>query len=66
MLDLPTDEHGWLLPLDSNVRPVETSRAGIFLAGAATGPMDIPETVAQASGAAAQALKMLSRELVPA
>jgi len=61
MLDLPTDEHGWLLPLDTNVRPVETCRAGIFLAGAATGPMDIPETVAHASGAAAQALKMLSQ-----
>jgi heterodisulfide reductase subunit A len=60
MLDLPTDEHGWLLPLDSNLRPVETRRAGVFLAGAATGPMDIPETVAHASGAAAQALKMLS------
>jgi heterodisulfide reductase subunit A len=62
MLDLPTDEHGWLLPLDTNVRPVETCRAGVFLAGAATGPMDIPEAVAHASGAAAQALKMLSHE----
>jgi len=60
MLGLPTDEHGWLLPLDTNVRPVETCRDGIFLAGAATGPMDIPETVAHASGAASQALKMLS------
>jgi heterodisulfide reductase subunit A len=61
LLDLPTDEHGWLLPLDSNLRPVESRRAGIFLAGAATGPKDIPETVAHASGAAAQVLKMLSR-----
>lgn len=61
MLDLPTDEHGWLLPRDRNLHPVETRRAAIFLAGAATGPMDIPETVAHASGAAAQALKMLSR-----
>jgi len=61
MLNLPTDEHGWLLPLDRNVRPVESCRAGVFLAGAATGPMDIPETVAHASGAAAQALLMLSR-----
>ncbi len=61
MLGLPTDEHGWLIPLDRNVRPVETVRAGIYVAGAATGPMDIPETVAQASGAAAHALKALSR-----
>jgi heterodisulfide reductase subunit A len=62
MLNLPSDEHGWLLPLDGNVRPVETCRAGVFLAGAATGPKDIPETVAHASGAAAQVLKMLSQE----
>lgn len=61
MLDLPTDQHGWLLSLEANTRPVETVRPGIFLAGAATGPMDIPETVAHASGAAAQALKLFSR-----
>jgi heterodisulfide reductase subunit A len=61
MLGLPTDEHGWLLPLDSNTHPVETHRPGVFLAGAGTGPMDIPETVAHASGAAAQVLKLFSR-----
>lgn len=58
MLDPSTDEHGWLLPLDANTHPVETSHPGVFLAGAATGPMDIPETVAHASAAAAQVLKL--------
>ncbi len=62
MLGLPTDEHGWLLPLDSNIHPMETVQPGIFLAGAGTGPMDIPETVAHASGAAAQVLKLFSRQ----
>jgi heterodisulfide reductase subunit A len=61
MLGLPTDEDGWLLPLDENAHPVQTVRSGVFLAGSATGPMDIPETVAHASGAAAQVLKMFSR-----
>jgi heterodisulfide reductase subunit A len=61
MLELPTDEHGWLLPLDGNTHPVETIRPGVFVAGAGTGPMDIPETVAHASGAAAQVLKLFSR-----
>jgi heterodisulfide reductase subunit A len=61
MLGLPTDEHGWLLPLDANTHPVETVRPGVFVAGTATGPMDIPETVAHASGAAAQVLKLFSR-----
>ena len=62
MLKLPVDEHGWLLPRDSNMHPVETVRPGVFLAGAGTGPMDIPETVAHASGAAAQVLKLFSRQ----
>jgi len=60
MLHLPTDQHGWLLPLESNAHPVETSRPGIFLAGAATGPMDIPETVGHASAAAAQVLRLFA------
>jgi heterodisulfide reductase subunit A len=61
MLGLPTDEHGWLLPLDSNTHPVETVRPGVFVAGTGIGPMDIPEAVAHASGAAAQVLKLFSR-----
>jgi heterodisulfide reductase subunit A len=34
---------------------------GIFLAGCCQGPKDIPDTVAQASAAAAEALAMISR-----
>lgn len=60
MLGLPTDQHGWLLSLNNNVHPVQTTRPGIFVAGTGTGPMDIPETVAHASGAAAQVLKMFA------
>ena len=41
-------------------KPVETSRAGIFVCGAFSGPKDIPETVMQASGAAACAEALLS------
>lgn len=41
-------------------RPVETGRDGIFVAGPFTEPKDIPETVAQASGAAAKVLSLLS------
>ncbi len=35
--------------------PTDTSRAGVFAAGAAAGPKDIPESVTQASAAAARA-----------
>jgi heterodisulfide reductase subunit A len=61
MLGLATDEHGWLVSLDANTHPAETIRSGVFLAGTGAGPMDIPETVAHASGAAAQVLKLFSR-----
>jgi len=60
MLGLPQDEHGWLLPRDANLHPVETNRRGVFPAGTSTGPMDIPEAVAHASGAAAQVLKLFA------
>jgi len=38
--------------------PVETSRPGIYVCGAFASPKDIPESVAQASGAAAKAGSM--------
>jgi len=41
--------------------PLETSRAGVFVAGAFQEPKDIPETVTQASGAASQAMELLAK-----
>ncbi|HID32615.1 MAG TPA: 4Fe-4S dicluster domain-containing protein, partial [bacterium (Candidatus Stahlbacteria)] len=38
--------------------------AGVYLAGAIQGPKDIPETVAQASGAASKAIAFLSQKEV--
>ena len=40
--------------------PLETSRPGVFVAGAFQEPKDIPETVTQASGAAARAMELLA------
>ncbi len=40
--------------------PTESSRDGIYVAGPFTEPKDIPETVMQASGAAARVLSLLS------
>ncbi|MEW5768425.1 MAG: FAD-dependent oxidoreductase [bacterium] len=40
--------------------PVETTRPGIFVAGAFQGPKDIPETVMQGSGAASKAGVLLA------
>lgn len=40
--------------------PLQTSRSGIYVAGAYQAPKDIPETVCQASGAAAEASALLA------
>ena len=43
-----------------SLEPVAASRPGIFVAGVFQGPKDIPETVAQASAAAARAMELLA------
>jgi len=53
-LKISTDIHGFLAEAHPKLRPVESLNAGFFLAGCAHGPKDIPETVAQASAAAAK------------
>lgn len=40
--------------------PIDTSRPGIFICGAVGGPKDIPDSVAQASGASAKASSILA------
>ncbi|NLI83186.1 MAG: CoB--CoM heterodisulfide reductase iron-sulfur subunit A family protein [Deltaproteobacteria bacterium] len=40
--------------------PLNTSRPGVFVCGCAQGPMDIPESVAQASSAAARAAEIVA------
>jgi heterodisulfide reductase subunit A len=40
------------------LRPVATNVDGVFLAGCCQGPKDIPDTVAQASAAAAEAISL--------
>jgi len=43
----------------SPFQPLDTTRPGIFVCGCAHGPMDIPESVAQASSAAARAVETI-------
>lgn len=54
-LGIAVDENGFFSERGF-MEPVETGRAGIFIAGAGRGPLDIPEAVAQASAAAARAM----------
>jgi len=62
MLRVGTDEYGFFSEAHPKLRPVESLTAGIFLAGVAQGPKDIPETVSQASGAAAKVLRLFSQD----
>jgi heterodisulfide reductase subunit A len=61
-LRVSTDAFGFFNEAHPKLRPVETLTAGIFVAGAGQGPKDIPETVAQASGAAAKVLQLFSND----
>ena len=56
-LGLDTDEHGFVTT--SSLKPLESSRAGVFVCGTASGPKDIPESVIEASGASSAALAMM-------
>ncbi|MBU4010831.1 MAG: 4Fe-4S binding protein, partial [Proteobacteria bacterium] len=49
---------GFFLEEHPKLEPVSTATSGIFLAGTCQGPKDIPDTVAQAKGAAAEALAL--------
>jgi len=61
-LRVGVDQNGFFSEAHPKLRPVESLTAGVFLAGAAQGPKDIPETVSQASGAAAKVLKLFSQD----
>jgi heterodisulfide reductase subunit A len=62
LLRVATDESGFLSEAHPKLRPVESLTAGVYIAGAAQFPKDIPETVAQASGAAAKVLKLFAKD----
>jgi len=57
-LGIELNEYGFCAT--DRLQPLETSRPGVFVAGAFQEPKDIPETVTQASGAAARAMELLA------
>ena len=59
MLNIPQDEYGWFTENNYISDPVTTHSGGITIAGVCQGPKDIPDTVAQASAAAARVLQSI-------
>ena len=52
---------GFFMEAHPKLRPVATNVDGIFLAGCCQGPKDIPDTVAQASAAAAEVMSLITK-----
>ena len=64
-LGIDMDEDGFLKSLETHGGLVMTTRPGVYAAGCASGPKDIPDSVAEGSGAAALALGHLTSRYWP-
>jgi heterodisulfide reductase subunit A len=61
ILKLSRGEDGFLMELHPKLEPVSTTTRAIFIAGCAQSPKDIPDTVAQASGAASKVISLFNK-----
>ena len=61
MLDLELNEHGFCQT--DKFTPLQTSHSGVFVAGAFSSPKEISETIIDASGAAAEVMRLLNERL---
>jgi heterodisulfide reductase subunit A-like polyferredoxin len=59
---LPTDPDGFFMEAHLKLRPLDFAASGIYLCGLTHGPKFVEESIAQAQGAAARALTILSKE----
>ncbi len=62
MLTASMDTNDFFTEAHPKLRPVESPTVGVFLSGACQGPKDIPETVSQASAAAAKVIGLLAKD----
>ncbi len=58
ILEIEINEFGFFKT--SPEEPLDTTREGVFVCGCAHSPMDIPESVAQASSAASRAVQTVT------
>ncbi len=64
-LNIDTDNRGFFLPIDRCGDPLTSSRTGVYLCGCATGPKDITDSIAEASGAAVRVAQYLTPHKLP-
>jgi heterodisulfide reductase subunit A len=61
LLSVQRSADGFFMEAHPKMKPVDTLTNGIFVAGVAQGPKDIPDTVAQAKGAASSAATLMAQ-----
>jgi len=61
-LKIPLSPDGFLMEAHLKLRPVDTQMDGIFLAGAVSGPKDVPESIISAKAAAARASILIANK----
>jgi heterodisulfide reductase subunit A len=61
LFNISRSADGFFLERHPKLDPVATATDGVFVVGCCQGPKDIPDTVAQASAAAARALAVISK-----
>jgi len=59
LLGIETDEDGFFKNAEAAIEPLESTRKGVMVCGCATGPKDITDSIAEASGAAVKAACLL-------
>ncbi|MDY6965027.1 MAG: CoB--CoM heterodisulfide reductase iron-sulfur subunit A family protein [Halobacteriota archaeon] len=64
LLRISQSPDGFFSEAHPKLRPMDTVTDGIFLAGCCQGPKDIPDTVAQARGAASVACGVLAKDVL--
>jgi heterodisulfide reductase subunit A len=60
-LGISYDKYNFYSEAHAKLKPVECATAGVYLSGACQGPKDIPETVSQASAAAAKVMTLFAK-----
>jgi heterodisulfide reductase subunit A2 len=62
LFNISCSTEGFFLERHPKLAPVDTFTDGVFIAGACQGPKDIPDSVAQAGAAAAQAMALIDAQ----
>ena len=66
IIRLPLDEDGFFMEAHPKLRPLDFSKAGVYLCGLAQGPKFAQEAITQARGAVSRAAKVLSKKMIVA